>query len=223
MREAGRKKRRLWFKIFIGHLIVSALWAAIRLAAGVDAAGNVPGDTPCSPPRRYAVQRSPLKLEGHGGAEKYGKMFRPSRRVDAIGEGWFGTFLSPGGLFGPIVHYFAGWDVYADDICVEGIAMSMKVSDDDGDVGFTLKLPPSQAKYAWRRNHIEDVPDRDRIIVEIDEPQRKNFPVVYDMAPGDRLKVCGRWVYDRGHDHNEVHPARWVEILEENAERVPSH
>lgn len=108
-----------------------------------------------------------------------------------------------------------GWDVYNDSVCVKAQITDLAISGDDGDILITLLLEPNHTHYSWRMNHPEDESaGRNWILVEIDENIRKNFPIIPDLAIGDTVKVCGEWVYDRAHDHNEIHPAHWVEILE---------
>lgn len=159
-----------------------------------------------SPPRKYAVQRNRLDFRDHGRwYAKIGKAYRPSGYGDVFG---------PALLAAPVVHFFAGWDVYADRRCVEGTLKGISIAEDDGDVGMRLTLDGPYLPYSWRRNHPEDGPARrDDMVVEVDEWDRRNFPILPDLIPGDRIRVCGRWVYDRGHDHNEIHPARWIEFI----------
>jgi hypothetical protein len=200
-----KAKRRLLviLILFLLHALVSAVWAMVKLKAdGPDFVG--------SPPRRYADQRNDVDLSMHGGGlEKFGKQFRT--------DGWF-DFWSPAGLFAPVVHAFAGWTVHKDHVCTTGDIVSLFISPDDGDFSFHLLLPPASRFLAWRDGHVEeDRPNRTVILVEIDDPIRKNFPILPDLALHDRVRVCGRWVFDRGHGHNEIHPARCLEFLPEGA------
>jgi len=151
----------------------------------------------------------------------FGKGFRPSRLIGDGGRGWFKTMYGPAIYAGPIVHYIAGWDVYAKDICDEGIVADLHMWDDDGDVGFNL-VPLEldnefgYARYGWRPGHPEDRMCYKRLLVEVDGGPgdiRGNFPVLAEIRNGDLVMVCGRWVYDRAHDHNEIHPARWIKII----------
>lgn len=205
------KTVRRWLKrgilIFLGlHLIVSVVWALAKYSrSGPDFIGSPPS-------KYYPRQRNDLDLKHHGRWwGKFGKQFRPSGYWD----------IGPAGAFTPIVHHLSGWDVFQNDLCVEGTVASLGISDDDGDIGFTLDLPPPYEKYAWRPKDPFDGSLKKRLIVEIDEPIRKNFPIAYDLAMGDLVRVCGRWVYDRGHSHCEIHPARWVEILQEGPAPPP--
>lgn len=179
-----------------------------------------------SPPRRYAQQRSSVDFSEHGAWwGKWAKTFRPTRHM--AWWGWLETMVSPSLIAGPVVEHYVGWDVYADRLCLTGEVVGLHISDDDGDIGFGLRLPPGTERFAWRRNHPEDrltklYPDA-LLGIEVDEDIRDNFPVVYDMRDGDIVKVCGPWVYDRGHDHNEIHidvlrighHHGWLEIIEE--------
>ena len=197
-------KRLLW--CFLAHCLISLVWS---WAYYFRAAPRFVG----SPPSKYAPrQRNDMDFREHGAWwGKYGKVFRPSGYLD----------IGPAGLFSPLVHHLSGWDVYSPRICVEGVvAYQPGISDDDGDIGFALVLPPDQERYAWRPGSPMDQSHPRRLVVEIDQPIRRNFPVVYDLAKGDLIRVCGRWVYDRGHDHNEIHPATWIEILRESSEPV---
>ena len=200
------------------HRLRQALKAFIAIFLANAAAGLVLGlvaiDAPPSrrfvgsPPAKHAAPRNNLDLKQKGAWwGKWGKAYRPSGYWD----------ITPALLVSPIVHHFGGWDVLAPDICVEGvIGGRIFLADDDGDVVFPLVLTDGDHPYAWRSNHPEDpTENKMHLVVEIDEPIRGFFPVISDLATGDTVRVCGRWVYDRGHDHNEVHPARWVEILRE--------
>ncbi|MEK9152798.1 MAG: hypothetical protein AAB692_05540 [Patescibacteria group bacterium] len=180
--------------------LVSLAWALLRVL----------GPQPHfigSPPRQHAVQRNGLDLVGDHADfwEQLAKTYRPSGYFDP----------NPGLIATPLVHYLQGWDVYAADVCADGKVASLFIEPSDGDINFDLDLDPGTMAYSWRKGHPEDIGSRRRILVEIDDPIRPNFPILPDIAIGDRVKVCGRWVYDRAHDHNEIHPARWVEILEE--------
>ncbi len=207
---AGKARTALkWLgRLLLIHLAVSFLCSIIvYFRPGPNFIG--------SPPSKYAPhQRNNMNFSDHGAWwGKYGKLFRPSGYLD----------ITAAGAFSPIVHHFAGWDVYRDDLCIEGvIEYSPGISDDDGDVGFALTLPPPYEEYGFRPGHPMDHSSPRHLVVEVDEPIRKNFPVVYDLARGDCVRVCGRWVYDRGHDHNEIHPARWIEILKESNELIRS-
>src|SRR3989344_3115555 len=140
----------------------------------------------------------------------YGKGFRPSRLLSDGWRGWFKTMWSPALYAGPIVHHIAGWDVYAKDICDEGLVHDLHVWDDDGDIGFNLvPVDPLNehgfARYGWRGGHPEDKYLYKRLLVEVDGGPgdiRGNFPVLVELRDGDLVRVCGRWVYDRAHDHN---------------------
>lgn len=197
--KTARRLRRA-AKAILLTLSISFVWATAKLYWPPDRFTG-------SPPRRYAERRNALRLERHGEwYARFGKTFRPSGYLDVFGPALFAA---------PIVHHFAGWDVYASDVCVRGVIRSMGVAQDDGDVGMHLTLDPAFARYSWRRNHREDeARGRKDLVVEIDENIRGNFPIIPELAIGDHVLVCGRWVYDRGHDHNEIHPARWIEFLD---------
>ncbi len=193
------KAKRRWairiLKFYIASAIISLTLTANYFRSRKQFTG--------SPPSKMAKQNN-LDWNNHGTWwGKYGKQFRPSGYLD-IGSALYVT---------PIVHYFFGWDVYEKNLCVEGIANDLHIQYDDGDLNFSLLLEPDFARYSWRKNHLEDKLARRTLVVEIDEPIRNNFPIANDLANGDRVKVCGRWVYDRAHDHNEIHPANWVEIM----------
>ncbi|MBI4457917.1 hypothetical protein HY633_03065 [Candidatus Uhrbacteria bacterium] len=189
--------------VFAAGCLVSVTWAL----------GIVMGPKPRfvgSPPRTHAVQRNDLDLDGDHAdfLEHFVKAYRPSGYFDP----------NPGLIATPLVHHLQGWDVYADGICVRGVIKTLNIEPTDGDINFDVDLDDETMRYSWRRTHPEDEGVRRRILVEIDDPIRPNFPILPDLAIGDLVKVCGRWVYDRSHDHNEVHPARWVEILQEAVE-----
>lgn len=196
-KTASRLRRLL--KVALCTLSVSFAWALLKLYWPKERFVG-------SPPRAYAVQRNSLDFREHGRwYAKFGKTFRPSGYADVFGPALFAA---------PVVHYFAGWDVYAGRRCVEGTLKSIDIAEDDGDVGLHLALDAPFLRYSWRRNHPEDGPNRrDDMVVEVDEWDRQSFPILPDLLPGDRIRVCGRWVYDRGHDHNEIHPARWIEFI----------
>ncbi len=200
MRPTTARRLRRAAKAAILYLAISLTWALLKMTWPPDRFTG-------SPPRRYAAQRNGLDFREHGRwYAKFGKTFRPSG---------FGDVLGPALLAAPIVHFFAGWDVYADHACVEGVLKSIDIAEDDGDVGMHVALAAPFLRYSWRRNHPEDGPGgRDDMVVEVDEWDRGSFPILPDLAPGDRVRVCGRWVYDRGHDHNEIHPARWIQFID---------
>ncbi|HTK05194.1 MAG TPA: hypothetical protein VL500_06410 [Candidatus Eisenbacteria bacterium] len=197
--KASRRLRRT-VKTVLLTLTVSFVWATAKLYWPPDPFVG-------SPPRRYTERRNALRLDRHGEwLARFGKTFRPSGYLDLFGPALFAS---------PIVHHFAGWDVYAPDVCVRGVIRTMGVAQDDGDVGLHLTLDPALARYSWRRNHPEDEGrGRRDLVVEVDENIRGYFPIIPELAIGDHVLVCGRWVYDRGHDHNEIHPARWIEFLD---------
>ncbi len=202
----GKSKWRRWLfragKIFGWFFLASLLIAIICGWIGY----FCPGEKFIgSPPANGETQRNNLNLNYHGKWwGKYIKQFRPHGYWD----------VGPALWSAPIVHFFSGWDVYNDSLCVEGKILSLEVSEDDGDINFIVLLEPDHAHYSWRENHPEDeITKRNFILVEIDDWIRGNFPIIPDLAVGDTVKVCGQWVYDRAHDHNEIHPARWVEIL----------
>lgn len=203
--EKSKWRRRLFLagKVFGWFLLISVLFAFVcGWIAYVWPGPKFIG----SPPASGGIQRNNLDLGDHGIRwGKWGKQFRPRARWD-LGLALFA---------GPIVHYFWGWDVYNDSVCVKAQITDLAISGDDGDILITLLLEPNHTHYSWRMNHPEDESaGRNWILVEIDENIRKNFPIIPDLAIGDTVKVCGEWVYDRAHDHNEIHPAHWVEILE---------
>ncbi|HTM67777.1 MAG TPA: hypothetical protein VL426_00620, partial [Candidatus Binatia bacterium] len=201
MSPTPRRRLRRAAKAVLLILTVSFVWAMARLYWP-------PERFTGSPPRRYAERRNALRLDHHGEwLSRFGKTFRPSGFSDLFGPALFAS---------PIVHYFAGWDVYEPHVCVEGRIKSLSVAQDDGDIGMHLALVPRDARYAWRRGEPDDARlGRNDLVVEIDENIREFFPIVPELAVGDRVLVCGRWVYDRGHDHNEIHPARWIQFIDE--------
>src|SRR5512142_1051219 len=93
---ASRLRRIL--KVALFTLSVSFVWA---LCKAYWPAPRFIG----SPPRKYAVQRNHLDFREHGRwYARIGKAYRPSGYADVFG---------PALLAAPIVHHFAGWDVYA--------------------------------------------------------------------------------------------------------------
>lgn len=206
---------RVALKAFLLSVVVSGLWSWGKFFS--------PGAKFVGSPPRQTCRRNTLDLANPGSwYAVYGKGFRPSRPLYRQWS-WFYTLDGPALYAGPIVHYFSGWDIYAEDICDEGVVSTLHIWPDDGDVGFNLiPLDPDSelgfARYGWRPGHPEDKLNRKLLLVEIDGgPQgiRNNFSVLHELADGDLVRVCGRWVYDRAHDHNEIHPARWVEIIKQ--------
>lgn len=199
-----KKIKRRW-KALILCLLTSFLWSLISFFW--------PGDKFVGSPPSQGLHRNNMNLSDHGAWwGKYGKQFRPRAEE---GDGWkllLPWRWGPALLFSPIVHHFAGWDLYG-HICVEAKIIDLKISDDDGDILIPLYLEPEYAYYGWRENHpLDEINAHNWILVEIDDPIRDNFPILPDLGVGDKVKICGEWVFDRAHDHNEIHPANWVEI-----------
>lgn len=175
-----------------------------------------------SPPRQTCARNS-LDLSPNNSGywyAKYGKTFRPSRPLYSK-WGWLETMKGPSLFAGPLVEYFSGWDVYEEEICDIGKVADLTIWPDDGDFNFHLlplqpEYSPGYARYGWRPDHPEDRANHKLILVEIDGGPmgiRDNFPILPEVKIGDLVMVCGRWVYDRAHDHNEIHPTRWLQIL----------
>ncbi|KKR35516.1 MAG: hypothetical protein UT67_C0001G0021 [Candidatus Magasanikbacteria bacterium GW2011_GWA2_40_10] len=195
-----KKIKRRWLattlKIFAVCMAISFVWSLVSFFR--------PGDKFVGSPPSQGLHRNNMDLSYHGAWwGKYGKQFRTHSYTDFFGPSLFAA---------PIIHYFSGWDVYG-NICVEAKIIDLQISDDDGDILIPLLLEPKDIHYGWRKSHPKDKSNgRNWILVEIDDPIRDNFPILPDLGVGDKVKICGRWVYDRAHDHNEIHPANWVEI-----------
>lgn len=209
-----RKIKRRW-KILMACLLTSFVWSLISYF--------LPGDKFVGSPPNQGLHRNNMNLSDHGAWwGKYGKQFRP--RVKD-GDQWkliLPWNWGPSLFLTPIIQHFAGWDVYG-DICVEGkTAIIPKISDDDGDILIPILLEPKDAHYGWRKNYIADkINAHNWILVEIDNPIRNNFPILPDLNVNDKVKICGLWVFDCAHKHNEIHPARWVEIESLSDNNVP--
>lgn len=210
------KNRRLAaaLKAIAVCLVISFAWSWISYFRSED---NFVG----SPPSQ-GLHRNNMDLNYHGAWwGKYGKQFRP--RVKD-GDQWkliLPWNWGPALFLTPVIQYFSGWDVYG-DICVEAKIIDLKVSDDDGDILIPLLLEPKDAHYGWRKNHpADEINAHNWILVEIDDLIRDNFPILPDLGIMDKVKICGLWVFDRAHDHNEIHPARWVEIESFSDTNVP--
>ena len=166
-----------------------------------------------SPPRQnpYATPRSPLDLNYRGtGIEKFWKSLRPT--------GYY-KLWSPSFWATPIVHHFVGWDILEEDVCLRGTIVSMHIAD-DGDINYFMDLLSEFSRYA--SPHPKDNPGQKTILVEIPLKMRMSFPAVYDIALGDSLYVCGRYVFDRNHGGwTEIHPPRWICLIRPDEPCVP--
>lgn len=204
--KKNKPRWRRWLNIGIKAFLIHTLFSFILAFNSYFRQGEVFVGSPPS----QGVKRNNLDLSYRGiWWEKFFKQFRP--------HGYFE--FGPALLTVPIWHFFGGWDVYKKNICVEGQITELKISKGDGDIYMLVRLKAEYAHYSWRKNNPKDkINGRNILVVEIDEPLRENFFILPDLALGDTIKVCGRWVYDRPHNHNEIHPARWMEILQKAGE-----
>lgn len=107
--------------------------------------------------------------------------------------------------------------------CAIGRVSDLRISAGDGDINFFITLEPKfqylvevKRWHFWTKELVEKDMDLDgwpKLLNEIDEPLRPNFPVLFDLRNDDCVKVCGQWVFDRAHPHNELHPATWLEMV----------
>ena len=216
--EEKAKKRSPWSGLWVWLLLVATFvailiglgpWVALGATLGVSFVWSwiayfFPGGKfKGSPSFTQALPRNNLNLSDRGKwLEKYGKLFRP--------RGYFE--IGPALWLGPIVHFFAGWDVYARNVTAKGMARGLKISE-DGDYIFELELFPPYAHLVFRPGKEPANPPPQAVLgVEIDEKIRKNFPLLPFIAEDDIVVVRGDWVYDRAHRRLEIHPAVWLDL-----------
>ncbi len=202
---------------------------------------NIPAkDFVGSPPQRYSVQRSPLDQTQHGWfLERMFKYWRTRSWVEAgplllfspiLHEfsGWDVHNIRDHGPTLPCTDQNSPQVIEQDSChCVIGRITGGHYSDGDGDYNFFVTLSPEYQYLAKIRRRFSGLYNLDRVeidpteyswpklLLEIDEPIRKNFPILYDICDGDVVKVCGSWVFDRAHPHNELHPVTWLEMVKE--------
>lgn len=136
-------------------------------------------------------------------AENFFKQYRAS--------GYFE--FTPALWANPIVHLFTGWEVLLPDVCLEATASGAPWFAGDGDINMRIEVS-GKFEYLAKRLGVAGDSMRTKVLLEIDPPITKNFPIMHDIKAGDRLHICGRWVRDIGHGITEIHPPRWIEILE---------
>lgn len=198
---------KTFLKFCVYSFLISLGWGVVEYLVPVL-------DFPCSPPPRCPVQQNTIALGEHGNfLERFAKPYRPRSRFE----------LGPGLWAGPIAFQFTGWNVIRRDVCFRGTITLIEGIQSDGDVNFTIAPLPEFRDLLhglYREYYAAYV---NSILVEIDDPLRKNFPIVSDLRVGDTLVLCGSLVQDRGHDRDEdgtdftgieLHPPSWIEIVE---------
>lgn len=113
----------------------------------------------------------------------------------------------------PPFHWLWGWKEWSKSECAVGTIGAPRVSD-DGDVVFDLYL----GEWSWDLTKLMDVSEIqsadpaifDYIHCEIPYEYRGDFPILPDLREGLKLRVCGRFVWDRAWGHNEFHPVWWI-------------
>lgn len=108
-----------------------------------------------------------------------------------------------------------GWKVWSEDECATGTIAAPRVSD-DGDIVFDLSLDDFSRDIIRLMDESERTSVEsgvlDYVHCEIPYEYRDDFPILMDLEEGLPLRVCGRFVWDRAMDHNELHPVWWMEM-----------
>ncbi len=224
--------KRWALRIFSVALPVSFIWAGVLYHREAP-------DFIGSPPALCTPQRSAMDLDQHGWwLDKFAKTYR-TRSWWEVGPGLIVLNLFPiHGLTGWDVYneshdhssiLACGSDDNPKFIepgschCVVGPVSGIHISPGDGDFNFFV-TPAGEFQYLtdinrwhwWAPDSTSRDPDRGfaaKLLVEVDDPIRKNFPILSDLRDGDEVRVCGAWVFDRSHPHNEIHPATRLDIL----------
>jgi hypothetical protein len=118
------------------------------------------------------------------------------------------------------LNWIAGWktlDPANPSRCCAGRLARLHIAD-DGDIVLNLEAPG--AGEQWECDQLLN--ERNAalgLVCELPLRDRENFSNLSELRVSQQVRVCGRWVCDRVHGHNELHPITSVEIV---PNRTPS-
>jgi hypothetical protein len=121
-----------------------------------------------------------------------------------------------------LLNWLVGWktlDEQNPTRCCAGHVAELGIAD-DGDIVIHLKPPSSKpdprsgAEPAWDCAPLLNERNREiGLVCELPLGDRPRFDNLTELRTCLEVRICGRWVCDRGHGHNELHPISSIEIL----------
>lgn len=127
-----------------------------------------------------------------------------------------------------LLNWIVGWetlDPAKPNRCCSGHLGRLGISD-DGDIVLHLEAPRDSAADAsagspkWECQPLLN--ERNAavgLVCELPLRDRPNFSNLSELEVCLLVRVCGRWVRDRLHGHNELHPISSIEILRGRTQR----
>jgi hypothetical protein len=95
--------------------------------------------------------------------------------------------------------------------CCSGRLARLHVAD-DGDI--VLNLEASAGGGRWACDELLNERNATLgLVCELPLREREHFSNLSELRASQQVRVCGRWVCDRAHGHNELHPISSIEIL----------
>jgi hypothetical protein len=124
-----------------------------------------------------------------------------------------------------LLNWLVGWKTLDEENqtrCCAGYLAELGIAD-DGDIVIHLKPPTSMrdrgsgAEADWDCASLLNERNREiGLVCELPLSDRPKFDNLTELRTGLEVRICGRWVCDRGHGHNELHPISSIEILSAN-------
>lgn len=114
----------------------------------------------------------------------------------------------------PALNWILGWktlDQTTPIRCCSGRLARLHVAD-DGDIVLNLEAPEGGGR--WECDELLNERNATLgLVCELPLTERENFRNLSELRASQQVRVCGRWVCDRVHGHNELHPISSIEIV----------
>jgi len=122
-----------------------------------------------------------------------------------------------------LLNRFIGWKTLDEENpsrCCSGHLAQLTIAD-DGDIVLHLRPPNSQGDRrmsaeveSWECAALLNERNSEiGLVCELPLRDRPRFDNLPELRTCLHVRICGRWVCDRLHGHNELHPVSSIEIL----------